>query len=368
MSIKGKQLIQVLETFAPPSLALEKDRIGLQVGNPDSEVTGVLVTLDVNEDVVEEAIRQNANWIVAHHAVIFQPLKALRSDQPAGRLFHKLLKHDMNVYIAHTNLDAAAGGVNDVMAEKLGLGEVDVLIGYREDKLKKLAVYVPESHHEVVLDAICEAGAGWIGNYSHCSFQVEGTGTFMPREGTNPYIGQRGTLERVNERRIETVVPESKLAQVLAAMLDAHPYEEVAYDLYPLELQGKKQGYGRIGELPHALTLRDFAAQVKQAYGVEGLRVVGDLDRKVKRVALVGGSGSRHIEDAKRAGADVYITGDVDFHTAQDALAMDLSIIDPGHHVEHHVVPRVCDVLERGLGEQVPIMASTVNTNPFRFL
>ncbi|PRZ17106.1 dinuclear metal center YbgI/SA1388 family protein [Laceyella sediminis] len=368
MPIKGKQLIQVLEAFAPPSLAVEKDRIGLQVGNPDSEVTGVLVTLDVNEEVVEEAIRQKANWIVAHHAVIFQPLKALRSDQPAGRLFHKLLKHDMNVYIAHTNLDAAAGGVNDVMAEKLGLGAVNVLIGYREDKLKKLVVFVPESHHEAVLDAICEAGAGWIGNYSHCSFQVEGTGTFMPREGTNPYIGQRGTLERINESRIETVVPESKLAQVLAAMLDAHPYEEVAYDVYPLELQGKKRGYGRIGELPAALTLRDFAAQVKQAYGVEGLRVVGDLDHKVKRVALVGGSGSRHIEDAKRAGADVYITGDVDFHTAQDALAMGLSIIDPGHHVEHHVVPRVCDVLKRGLGEQVPIMASTVNTNPFRFL
>jgi dinuclear metal center YbgI/SA1388 family protein len=368
MSITGKQLIQAMEAYAPTSLAVEKDRIGLQVGDPDTEVTGVLVTLDVTEEVVEEAIRLGINWIIAHHAVIFQPLKALRMDQPAGRLFHKLLNHDINVYIAHTNLDATAAGVNDVMAEKLGLTETDVLIPYKEDKLKKLVVFVPESHHEQVLQAVCEAGGGWIGNYSHCTFNLDGTGTFMPGEGTDPYIGQQGKLERVKERRLETIVPESRLQQVIRALLTTHPYEEVAYDIYPLDLKGKMMGYGRIGKLPDPLSLRDLANQVKRAYGIEGLRVVGDFNQPVQRVALLGGSGSRHIHDAKRMGADVYITGDVDFHTAQDALAMGLCLIDPGHHVEHHVVPRVCEVLKWRLGNQVAIIPSTVDTNPFRFL
>lgn len=368
MSISGRNIIQAMEAYAPTQLAVENDRIGLQVGNPDAEVTGVLVTLDVNEEVVEEAIRRGANWIIAHHAVIFRPLKSLRTDQPDGRLFYKLLTHEISVYIAHTNLDATVAGVNDVLAEKLGLAKTDVLVPYQEDKLKKLVVFVPESHHELLLHAICEAGGGWIGKYSHCTFNIDGTGTFVPRDGTHPYIGKQGEMERVKERRLETVVPESKLSQVIQAMLSAHPYEEVAYDLYPLDLTGEKRGYGRVGNLSQPLSLHELAKLVKQAYQLEGLRVVGDFNRSVQRVAILGGSGGRHIHDAKRMGADVYITGDIDFHTAQDALAMGLCLIDPGHHVEHHVVLRACEILKQQLGNQVPVIASNVDTNPFRFL
>jgi dinuclear metal center YbgI/SA1388 family protein len=368
MSIRGYDLIKAMDRYAPPRLAVDKDRIGLQVGDPNAEVKGILVTLDVNEAVVDEALQRNANWIIAHHAVIFHPLKAVRTDEPAGRMFAKLLKHGINVYVAHTNLDAADEGVNDVLAEKLGLQNLRVLISYREEKLKKLVVTVPVSHHEPVLEAVCAAGAGWIGHYSHCTFNVEGTGTFLPREGTNPFIGKQGELEKVKEIRLETVLPDHLQEQVIEAMLNAHPYEEVAYDLYPLELKGKKLGFGRIGQLPEETTLVDFAKLVKQAYQLDGLKAVGEWSHPIRQVAILGGSGGRYIREAKRAGADVYITGDVDYHTAQEAEAIGLSLLDVGHYVEHHVVKRVCKILQQQLGDSVSIFASRVNTNPFRFV
>jgi dinuclear metal center YbgI/SA1388 family protein len=368
MPIRGNELIRVMDTYAPPMLAVEKDRIGLQVGDPQAEVKGILVTLDVNEEVVDEAVRKGANWIVAHHAVIYQPLKALRTDQPAGRMFAKMLAHGIQVYVAHTNLDAADDGVNDVLAKKLGLTNAKVLIAYKEEKLKKLVVTIPVEHHEAVLEAICEAGAGWIGNYSHCTFNVEGTGTFMPREGSDPFIGKQGELEKVKEMRLETILPERLQKPVIEAMLKAHPYEEVAYDIYPLDLKGNPIGFGRIGDLPEPLSLADLAEKVKEAYQVDGLRMVGEPTRVIRKVAILGGSGGRYIMDAKRQGADVYITGDIDYHTAQDALANGLCLLDPGHHVEHHVIERVCQVLSRKLNGAVPVIPSRVNTNPFRFV
>lgn len=367
VSIRGTELIRYMDHYAAPSLAMEKDRIGLQVGDPQTEVKGVLVTLDVNEAVVDEAIHVGANWIIAHHALIYQPLRSVRTDQPAGRMLAKMLKHGINVYIAHTNLDAADDGVNDVLAEKLQLQQTKVLIPYQEEKIKKLVVFVPEDHHEQVLQALGDAGAGWIGDYSHCTFNTTGMGTFLPREGANPFIGKRGQLEKVNEIRIETIFTERIQNRVLEAMLAAHPYEEVAYDIYPLDLPGKRLGFGRIGSLAKPVMLGEFAEQVKQAYQVQGLRLVGDANRQVQTVAILGGSGGRYFIDALSKGADVYITGDVDYHIAQDALAHGLSIIDPGHHVEQLVVERVCRVLAQQLN-QVPVYASKVDTNPFRFL
>lgn len=367
MGIQGRTLIRAMEAWASPHLAVDKDRIGLQVGDPDAEVRGVLVTLDVTEEVVEEAVRLGANWIVAHHAVIYKPVSALRTDRPAGRLYQMLLQHQIQVYIAHTNLDTAVDGVNDVLAERLGLQETEVLLPHFRERLKKITVFVPEEHHEAVLNAMCEAGAGWIGQYSHCTFNVNGTGTFLPQEGTNPYIGEQGKLERVKEVRVETVITESIQSRVIQAMLDAHPYEEVAYDLYPLDNPGPAMGLGRVGHLPQPVTLRELAEQVKAAYEIEGVRFVGDPDRTVRRVAVMGGSGGRFCSAALDKGADVYITGDIDFHTAQDAWADGLCLIDPGHHVERWVVPRVCERLRAALPE-VTVMPSKVNTNPFRFV
>lgn len=367
MAIRGTELISWMEAFANPKLAMENDRIGLQIGSADVEVKGILVTLDVTEAVVDEAIAKGANWIIGHHAIIYQPLKQIRTDSPAGRLLQKCIKHDIQVYIAHTNLDAAEDGVNDVLAEKLGLQGCRTLISYKQDRLKKLVVFVPETHVTEVEQSLGNAGAGWIGNYSNCTFQTVGTGTFLPHNGTNPFIGEKGKLERVAEVRLETVIPESKQTAILAAMLEAHPYEEVAYDLYPLDLPGKPIGLGKIGILPERMTLKTFVDYVKKAYHVMQLRYVGDPAKQIEKVALLGGSGSRFMSDAAAQGADVYLTGDIDFHTAQDALAVGIALVDPGHHVEYITMQRVVERLQVTFGERVVIQLSLTDTNPFLF-
>ncbi|MDF2726366.1 MAG: hypothetical protein K0Q59_6044, partial [Paenibacillus sp.] len=209
MFAKGQTVIQLIERLAPKHLAVPDDKIGLQLGTLRKDIQTVLVTLDVTEEVVEEAIRLQAELIIAHHAIIYRPLAHLQTDTPAGRLYEKLIKHDIAVYIAHTNLDVAEGGINDMMAQALQLEVSGHLEDVHTEKLKKLVVFVPQTHQEQVRTALFNAGAGWIGNYSHCSFNIPGTGTFKPQEGTDPYIGQAGKLEQVNEVRIETIVPES---------------------------------------------------------------------------------------------------------------------------------------------------------------
>ena len=369
MVVKGKDLIHVMEEWAPVSLAVENDRIGLQVGDPEAQVDGILLALDVTEEVVDEAIRIGANWIVAHHAVIFRPLKDLRTDKPAGRLYSKLLKHDIHVFIAHTNLDSARDGVNDLLCEKLGLEQTRVMIPTRTRQLQKLVVFVPETHHDHVLRAVCEAGAGWIGNYSHCTFNLDGTGTFLPGAGTDPFIGKQGELEQVREVRLETVISGEIRDRVVAAMMKAHPYEEPAYDLYPLDLPGEVDGLGRVGTLPRRMKLKELALKLKEAYRIPGLRMVGDGEREVSRVAVLGGSGGRYYPEAKALGADVYITGDLDHHTALDALADGLSLLDPGHHVEHLVLDRIGQKLKENAHlKKVPVQVTTVDTNPFNYI
>lgn len=369
MVIQGERLIQAMEKWAPASLAVEKDRIGLQVGSHHEEVQGVLVALDVTEEVVDEAIRIGANWIVAHHAVIFHPLTELRTDQAGGRLYGKLLQHGIQVYVAHTNLDAAVGGVNDVLSEGLDLEETQVMIPTYHQALKKIAVMVPTDYHDQLLQAMCRAGAGWIGNYSHCTFNLTGIGTFRPEAGTQPFIGREGELERVEEVRLETVVPAEIQQAVIQVMIQAHPYEEPAFDIYPLEVPGEVQGMGRVGKLPQKMMLKDLAQKIKNVYGIPCLRMVGEETRYVSTVAVLGGSGGRYYPKAIEMGADVYITGDVDHHTALDALRDGLTLLDPGHHVEHLVLDRIVARLKETFGEKAcPIQKTTVDTNPFQFV
>lgn len=369
MFAKGQTVIQLMEQLAPKYLAEPEDKIGLQVGTLAKDIRKILVSLDVTVDVVEEAIREQADLIIAHHAVIFRPLKNLQTDTPAGKLYEKLIKNDIAVYIAHTNLDSASGGINDLMAEALGLEDVGLLDEGYTERLKKLVVFVPETHAENVRQAIFQAGAGSIGAYSHCSFNAEGTGTFLPGEGTEPFIGQAGMLERVPEIRVETVVPESAVRQVVQAMLKAHPYEEAAYDLYPLEREGRKLGLGRVGRLPEAITLDEFAERVKQALDVPFVRVVGQGDRSVRKIAVLGGQGGKYVRNALFAGADVYVTGDMDYHTAHDALAAGLSLIDPGHNSEKIMKQSVADYMNEQLKRKkydTVAIPSTVDTEIFR--
>lgn len=371
MFAKGQTIVQLMEQFAPKHYAVPDDKIGLQLGTLRKDIRNVLVALDVTDEVVEEAIANDVDLIIAHHSIIYRPIAQLTTDSPMGRLYEKLIKHDIAVYIAHTNLDTAEGGVNDLMADALGLQGCTCLEDIHTDQLFKLVVFVPESSHEKVLQAVLNAGAGHIGNYSHCSFNSSGVGTFVPHEGTDPYIGSTGVMERVDEVRIETIVPQSIQKKVVQAMLKAHPYEEVAYDLYRMDLKGRSFGLGRVGKLEKAVTLQELAERVKEQYDVPKVRVVGDLQREVKKVAVLGGSGGRYVKHALFHGADVLVTGDIDYHTAHDALAAGLAIIDPGHNIEKIVKPAVAAWLQSKLAESkysTRVIASAVPTEPFQFI
>ncbi|SHE64317.1 dinuclear metal center protein, YbgI/SA1388 family [Seinonella peptonophila] len=366
MGVTGTALIRVMEQIAPPSLAVPKDRIGLQVGNPQQEVKGVLLTLDVTEAVIDEAIQKGLNWIITHHAILYRPLTTIDTSTPKGRLLTKALAHEINILVAHTNLDTAIGGVNDVLAQRLQLQSVKPLEIHYIESLVKLVVTVPISHEQQVIRAITDAGAGWIGNYSHCTFRQQGTGTFLPQSGTNPFIGKAGKLEEVAETRLETILPEKLTNKVLTALFANHPYEEVAYDLYPLKQAGKEYGLGRIGDLEKELSLEQLIKVIKKEYQVDGLRLVGDPTKKIKRVAVLGGAGGRYWPRALKQGADVLITGDLDFHTAQDAWLAGFVLIDPGHHIEHLALEPLKENLQGALS-QLAITVSQVNTNPFQF-
>ncbi|WP_310550270.1 Nif3-like dinuclear metal center hexameric protein [Paenibacillus glufosinatiresistens] len=372
MLAKGQTVIQYMEQLAPKHVAEEGDKIGLQLGSLQKEITGVLVALDVTDEVVEEAIAHGCNLIIAHHAIIFRPIQQLQTDTPMGRIYEKLIKHDIAVYISHTNLDVTEGGMNDWMAEVLGITEgVAPLKDIHTERLSKLVVFVPKSHHQQVLDAVLNAGAGWIGNYSHCSFNIEGYGTFVPREGTDPFIGEQGKMERAEEIRIETIVPLGVRAKVIQAMLKAHPYEEVAYDLYSMDLKGRSFGLGRVGRLKQPVSLAEFIETVKKGLQVDRVRVVGDLNRTVSKAAVLGGSGGKFLQSAIFRGADVLVTGDIDYHTAQDALMAGVALIDPGHNAEKIMKLKVAEWISCKLGEHkyaTPVFASAVNTEPFRFL
>ncbi|MWV45268.1 Nif3-like dinuclear metal center hexameric protein [Paenibacillus sp. HJL G12] len=373
MFAKGQTVIQYMELLAPKHLAYpdDKDRIGLQLGSLQKEIRTVLVALDVNDEVVDEAITAGADLIIAHHAIIFRPLKTINTDSPAGKVYEKLIKNDIAVYIAHTNLDIAEGGMNDWMAEALGIQHTVPIEETQREQLYKLVVFVPASHAEQVREAVLGAGAGAIGNYSHCSFNAGGTGTFLPQDGTKPYIGTAGKLEKVEEIRIETIVPQGIRNIVVQAMIKAHPYEEVAYDIYPLDLKGRAYGLGRVGKLEQELSLADFAEVVKEQLDVPYVRVVGDLERVIKKAAVIGGSGARYYPAARFRGADVLVTGDVDYHTAQDALNAGITLIDPGHNAEKIMKAKVAEWMSAKLEKhryETKVIASTVDTEPFRFI
>ncbi len=371
MFAKGQTVIGYMEQLAPKHLAEEWDNVGLQLGSLQKEISGVLVALDVNDAIVDEAIAKGCNLIIAHHAIIFRPIKGIQTDTPMGKLYEKLIKNDIAVYISHTNLDVAEGGMNDWMAEALGIENGAPIKDIHTEQLSKLVVFVPKDHHQKVLDAILNAGAGWIGNYSHCSFNIEGYGTFVPREGSDPFIGEAGKMERAEEIRIETIVPLSIRNKVVQAMLKAHPYEEVAYDLYSMDLKGRSLGLGRVGKLKEPTTLGEFIETVKSGLKVDHLRVVGDLNRPVRKAAVMGGSGAKYYNSAIFKGADVLVTGDVDYHTAQDAFLAGIALIDPGHNAEKIMKEHVAEWMSGKLTEHkydTAVYASQIDTEPFKFL
>lgn len=369
MPVNCRDIFNLIEKLAPTSLAEGWDNPGLQVGDPFGEIEMVMLTLDININVVKEAKLKGAGLIISHHPLIFKPLKSLRLNQPNGRLVEYIIKNNITVYTAHTNLDIVDGGVNTVLAEKLGLNGTTVLEPAGREQYVKLVVFIPAGHVENVHQAISEAGAGWIGNYSHCAFQTQGTGMFQPLTGTKPYIGEQGKLELVQEVRLETIVPTNKLDTVIQAMLRAHPYEEVAYDLYSLVNPGQAYGLGRVGSLARSLSFREFAQAVKDVLGLPAVRLGGKTESEVKKVAVCGGAGAKLWPAALRAGADTFVTGDINHHEAQDMLSAGLNFIDAGHHgTESVVLPALKEYLERQCRSSelnVKVILSDADTNPF---
>lgn len=366
-------IIRLMEDIAPPKWALANDKIGLQIGNVDKPVSRVWVALEASPDVVEQAVSAGVQLIITHHALLFRPISVLDTRQRRSRAIQHLLAADIAVYSAHTNLDVAPGGVNDVIAERIGLNDTEILDVTYRDALRKLAVYVPTAHLEAVRHAIGEAGAGAIGNYSHCTFSSTGIGTFLPGDRTTPFIGAHGVLERVEEARLETVVPESLLPQVLAAMRDAHPYEEVAYDVYHVDQPGPAYGIGRVGNLPKGMSLSAFAEHIRDAFGMRHIRYAGDGDLLVERVAVLGGSGSRWVEKSLAKGAQVLVTADVGHHEAGDAWQDGLAIVDATHAaLEQPVCAVLADRLQRMLHSVagdcgVDIAAAPIDVDPFHW-
>ncbi|HOA36035.1 MAG TPA: Nif3-like dinuclear metal center hexameric protein [Bacillota bacterium] len=349
-----KQITGFIEELAPPALALPGDPVGLQLGDPYAEVGKALVALELDEAVLEEAAAGEAGLVVTHHPLLFEPLSSLDESMPHGALIAAAIRRRIAVYSAHTNLDVSPRGVNHVLAGRIGLaGE-----GRRplkvtgHDRLLKLAVFVPSGHEEQMLAALAAAGAGSIGRYSHCSFQVSGTGTFMPLEGSDPFIGRRGRLEKVGEKRLEMILPASRRDAVVRALLEAHPYEEPAYDLYSLELEGEPFGLGLIGMLEVPSTLNAIAERCRKELGLRTLRCWAPPGRRFKQVALCGGSGGSLIEEAAAQGAELFISGDFRYHDLKKAQAYDLALVDAGHGgTEQPVVGYLVEYLNSRLQE-----------------
>lgn len=362
-----EDIFTLIEKWAPKHLAYDWDNVGLQIGSTQSETNKVMITLDVVEAVVDEAIEKGVNLIIAHHPLLFKPLKTIDYNSFKGKVIQKLIKHDITVYAAHTNLDIAHGGVNDLLSDALQLQNKSHLVKTAEISLYKLIVYVPVSHVEEVRQAIGNNGYGHIGDYSHCSFNTEGTGTFKPLEGTNPFIGEKDTIAYVDETKIETIVKENDLQSALNVVKKHHPYEEVAYDVYKLEQTGDTFGLGIVGKLQETITLKNLCDKVKQAFHLDKVRLTGNQENTVKKVAIVGGSGESFIVQAKNKGADVLITGDITFHQAQDAEEMGIAVIDAGHYIEEIMKKATKDYINH-LCNEVECITSEIDTNPFRYV
>ncbi|EGQ27673.1 MULTISPECIES: Nif3-like dinuclear metal center hexameric protein [Sporosarcina] len=369
--VNGYQIIEVFEKWSPKKLAFEGDPIGLHIGQLNRHVNKVLVTLDVNEQVIDEAIEQEANLIIAHHPPIFRPLKTIWTDTPQGKMIEKCIKHDIAVYAAHTNLDIAKGGVNDMLADRLGITDTEPIEETSSEHLVKLAVFCPQTDADQLRKELAAAGAGAIGDYVGCSFSSHGIGRFTPVDGANPTIGEVGEPTSVDEERIEVVFPESLQPKVIKALFAAHPYEEPAFDLFKMQQKINVHGIGRVGRMSEEMTLKQFAEHVKNAFKVPALRFVGDPETSIRKVAVLGGDGNKYITAAKRKGADVLVTGDLYYHVAQDAQSLGLAVVDPGHNIEKIMIEGVARNLSKLCNEMkydIEFIESKVNTEPFQFL
>ncbi|GEO08846.1 Nif3-like dinuclear metal center hexameric protein [Segetibacter aerophilus] len=363
--MKIKEVLQVLDELAPSSYQESYDNAGLIAGDSSVECTAVICTLDATEEVILEAKQKGCNLVVAHHPIIFSGLKKLTGKSYVERAVITAIKNDIAIYAIHTNLDNLLTGVNGKMADKLNLQNRKVLL-HKQNNLMKLIVFVPVAEAEQVREAIFSAGGGNIGKYSECSFIIRGKSTFTPGHGTNPHTGQVGKREVNDEEKIEIIFPAYLKEKLITAMTDAHPYEEVAYDIIALNNYFHEVGSGLIGDLPEPIEITSFLKTVKRQFGLSVIRHTPFVAKEVQKVALCGGAGSFLIKNALSAGADVYITGDVKYHEFFDAEAK-MVLADIGHwESEQFTVELLHDVLHSKF-PTFAVLKSEVKTNPVNY-
>lgn len=363
MSVICKELIKEIEKKFPLYIAEDYDNSGLIIGDAEKEIKRVLFCLEVNLDVVKEAVENNIDIIISHHPLIFKPIKRIIKDNYISKAIYEIIKNDINLYALHTNFDNAQGGMNYILADILELDNIHNLSNNKYEELYKLAVYVPKTHYQQVREALFNSSCGHIGNYSCCSFNISGEGTFMPLEGTNPYIGKTNELEKVEEIKIETIVKERDIKRAVENMKKVHPYEEVAYDIYKLENK-INHGTGVFGELKYEMYFDELCQYVKKKLNIPSLNAAGECKKKIKRVAVVGGSGYQFYKDAIKNNCDVLITGDVKHHEAMDAINEGINIIDAGHYfTEVTAIPYISKFISSLF--DIECIISKINTNPF---
>ena len=364
--MKIKEIVSALERFAPLPLQDGFDNAGLQIGLTEVEATGVLLCLDVTETILDEAIALGYNLVISHHPLLFQGCKSITGKNYVERCILKAIKNDLVIYAAHTNLDNVAGGVNHKIAEKIGLTNVKVL-DPKEDSLLKLVTFVPFAQAEKVRKTLFDAGCGCIGGYDSCSYNVEGKGTFRAKEGRHPYCGHIGELYVESEVRIETILPNYQKTKVLKALLDAHPYEEPAYDFYPVQNLWQQAGAGVIGELEQPETELGFLRRIKKTFEVECLRHNKLTGRKIQKVALCGGAGAFLLPLAIRSQADAFLTGEIKYHDYFGHEA-EILLAEIGHYESEQYTKEIFYTIIRDLFPNLEVQMAKVNTNPIKYL
>lgn len=363
--MKIADVINYLEHLAPRSSQESYDNSGLLIGDRNAAVKGVLVTLDCTEEIVDEALRTGCNLIVAHHPVIFKGLKSITGANYVERTVMACIKHDIALFAIHTNLDNYPFGVNYEIGQRIGLKDLRILAP-KSGVLYKLNVFVPAAHHEVLSSAVFEAGAGSIGNYAECQFYTEGTGTFKPLEGADPFSGEVNALSKDSEIKAEYLVSSHRLKAVLKAMEKAHPYEEIAHDIIPLANQDRTEGSGMIGVLENEMDEIEFLGHLKQVFRCGAIRHTPLQKKKIRTVAFCGGSGSFLLGHAKASGADVYITGDFKYHEFFDAEG-EILIADIGHYESEQFTSHLlADILKKKF-TTFAVRLTEINTNPINY-
>jgi len=364
--ITVKQVTNYLEGIAPLSYQESYDNAGLIVGDSNAKVTGILVCLDSVEETIDEAKKMGANLIVAHHPIVFKGLKRFNGSNYVERTVISAIKNDIAIYATHTNLDSVLNGVNSIIARKIGVKNLQILAP-QKNGLKKLISYVPKAKKDDVLESLFNAGAGHIGDYSHCSFSHDGVGTFKALGNAAPYVGVKGEIHYEEESRIEVMFERYKQGAVIRALLEAHPYEEVAYDVLSLDNENNRVGLGVIGELDEETPTLEFLTKIKSNMNAGVVKYTPIVKSHVKRVAICGGSGSFLLSAAKRSKADLFLTADFKYHEFFDAEKQ-LVIADIGHYEsEQYTSELLTDFLKQKFST-FAIRISEINTNPVNYL